>query len=318
MDPNTELALAADELEDCAFIIGVDEAGRGPLAGPVAVAAVCTRTCGKRDAPFHPKLNDSKLMKEADRDSVCGALLAPFGTSATSIQEQLSEGKVATYATSTGGPVLGFAAAFEGRDRIDAINILNASLEGMGRCINSLLSNPALRDAGVTRHNTVVLIDGNHLPWCLLTDDNRQKKLSKRKSRSQQKEQFTGQCYESLVGFRAKCIVGGDRKCQSIAAASVIAKVTRDMFATHTMDPAEPLFEFRAHKGYPTPRHLELLARFGPGQFHRKTYKPVCKAAAPHMKGKSRSTKKKTAKKSVQVLAKRKRPANSSTNTRSR
>jgi ribonuclease HII len=298
MDCREELLIANDVLgKECAFVIGADEAGRGPLAGPVAVAAVCVRVSVEQQ--IHEKLNDSKLMKESDREQVFSALLAGIGADKESVLKTLNMGKVVTLVKPSAVGVVGIAASLESKDRIDSINILNASLEGMGKCIERLLSNPELKAAGVSRRNTVVLIDGIHLPWCLLNQVMRDEKLARKKP-NQRKTVFIGDSYDALLEVRSKSVIGGDRKCPSIAAASVIAKVSRDAFAKMVMSECEPQFAFDVHKGYPTPRHMELLATLGPGKFHRKSFRPVTEAAEKQIKKESCAKRKRACKSAVE------------------
>ena len=177
-------------------VCGVDEAGRGPLAGPVVAAAVIFHK------PRAPKgINDSKL-------------LAP------DIRENLFDAISATAAVG-----IGIASVEE----IDEINILQATFLAMRRAVAALPSLP--------RH---VLIDGN------LTPD---------------------------LGCPATAIVKGDGLSLSIAAASIIAKVTRDRIM-RDLDLPHPGYGFAQHKGYGTPAHLDAIARLGPSPVHRRSFAP--------------------------------------------
>ena len=183
-------------------IAGVDEAGRGPLAGPVVAAAVIL--------PVHASLagvDDSKQLSEDDREQLYHVIL---------------ERAV--------GVGIGSADAGE----IDALNILEATRLAMARAIGNLTPPP-----------DYVLTDAVTLP---------------------------------SVRLPVRPIIKGDALSLSIAAASIIAKVTRDhlMAVCHE---AFPQYNFLAHKGYGTPEHLRMLARFGPCAIHRQTFAPVCKAA---------------------------------------
>ena len=277
MDATEERAIAKKCLgRECTFVIGTDEAGRGPLAGPVAVAAVCVKV-SDCSMSMYELLNDSKLMKEADRNTVFKQITDSLSCEPRLVHDALLAGKMFTKVNrNAASGLIGLAVSFESWNRIDEINILNASLEGMSKCVASLVAE--LHEAGLTKENTVVLIDGNRVPWSLLEHSVRQAKLAKQ-VRQKRLKVFVGQVFEQLEGFRSQSVVGGDRKCPSISAASVVAKVTRDEFAVETMCKAEPKFEFSSHKGYPTPRHMELLARLGPGQYHRKTFRPVIEAS---------------------------------------
>ena len=186
-------------------IAGVDEAGRGPLAGPVAAAAVIlprSFTC--------PLLDDSKKLSKKKRDLL--------------------------YAEITGNPEVIWAVATVEADEIDQINILRATHRAMGLALEALKVRP-----------DIALIDG--LPV---------KGLS----------------------IEHEALVKGDGLSLSIAAASVIAKVTRD----HIMEKiaAEfPLYGFESHQGYGTKKHIEALKHHGPCRYHRRSFQPVSQLSLP-------------------------------------
>ena len=193
--------LASEERIDsrkCRWIAGVDEVGRGPLAGDVVAAAVILDPA----TPI-PGLNDSKKLSEKQR------------------QELVMLIKEHALALSIGRSSVA---------EIDSLNILQASLLAMQRAVEALPRRPQL-----------VYVDGNHLPdW----------------------------------RFQAKAIVRGDDKIPTIAAASVLAKVTRDC-EMEALDSLYPGYGLAKHKGYPTKQHLEALAKFGPSPIHRKSFAPV-------------------------------------------
>ena len=185
-------------------VAGVDEAGRGPLAGPVAVAAVVLD-------PARPieGLNDSKQLSEARRDA---------------LYPQIIERAAAFHI------VLVSAA------EIDRLNILQATFEGMRQAV-----------AGVAHLARSARIDGNKVP--------------------------PGLCVPGQFP------IGGDGKDAAIAAASILAKVTRDRYMLQ-IDAQYPSYGFARHKGYGTPVHLEALRRLGPCPEHRHSFAPVRQAAA--------------------------------------
>jgi ribonuclease HII len=185
---------------------GVDEAGRGPLAGSVVAAAVLLRP-----GQIIPGVRDSKQLSAARRQA-----LVPV------IKQQ----------------ALGWALGSASVAEIDQFNILQATLLAMSRAVAALGSWPAL-----------LQVDGNRLPR--LPD-------------------FPG---------RLEAVVGGDRHCQAIAAASILAKVSRDeeMLAAHQQFPH---YGFDQHKGYPTATHLQALQQCGPCILHRRSFAPVCQAMA--------------------------------------
>ena len=179
-----------------ATVCGIDEAGRGPWAGPVVAAAVILDP-----ASIPPGLNDSKKLTEATRE----ALFTPI----------MSAARVG----------IGIADAA----RIDRDNILAATLWAMAE---------ALRQLGGA---DLALVDGNRAP---------------------------------PLPCRVQTIVGGDGRSLSIAAASIIAKVTRDrMMAAY--DAEFPHYGFARHKGYGTAAHQATLAAHGPCPIHRKSFAPV-------------------------------------------
>ena len=178
-------------------VCGIDEAGRGPLAGPVVAAAV---VLNPSDYPLG--LNDSKVLNTKKRESL---FLDIARTSSIGI---------------------GIAEPEE----IDRLNILHASLSAMKRAVLSLNVLP-----------DVALIDGNKAPF---------------------------------LPMKTECIIKGDSLSLSIAAASIIAKVTRDKLMLEAEN-RFPGYEFEAHKGYPTKLHLQKLSLLGSSPIHRKSFKPV-------------------------------------------
>ncbi len=180
------------------YIAGTDEAGRGPLCGPVVAAAVILPKGYNL-----PGLNDSKQLSEKQREKFYKIIMAE--------------------ALSVGISVID-------NNEIDRINILEASRKAMQEAINKLSIKPdfVLTDA-------MDIHTPNHL-----------------------------------------AIIKGDAKSLSIAAASVIAKVTRDHIM-YEYDKMYPEYEFAKHKGYPTKKHLAKLEMYGILNIYRKTYKPVQK-----------------------------------------
>jgi ribonuclease HII len=178
-------------------IAGIDEAGRGPIAGPVIAAAVIL------DHQNIPQgIRDSKELSPARREK---------------LYDEISRHASIGVATAT-------------VERIDQDNILQATLWAMARACEAL-----------TKPAQVALIDGNIMP------------------------------YLSCPG---ETIVGGDRKSLSIAAASIIAKVTRDRLMRN-LAKHFPQYGFERHSGYPTKDHINLLDQFGPCPHHRRTFAPV-------------------------------------------
>lgn len=186
----------------CLRVAGVDEAGRGPLAGPVVAAAVVFPD--EATARSIPDLNDSKQCTALQRDR---------------LYEQIT----------TCGAQWKFA--FIEADEIDRINILQAAMKAMRLAVLSLHPLP---DA--------VLIDGNRVP--------------------------------AELRIPATPLVKGDARSLSIAAASIVAKVTRDRRMV-AYDALYPQYGFKEHKGYPSPQHRRAIATFGVLPFHRRTFRGV-------------------------------------------
>lgn len=182
------------------IVAGVDEAGRGPLAGPV-IAAVCVLPRGL----LIPQVNDSKLLSPSLRKSLFQILI--------------------------NDPRIRYAVGAVEHDEIDRLNIYRATLKAMHEAVDRL---------------------EDCRPDCLLVD---------------------GMKLEHPDRFSVK-IVKGDRLSQSIAAASIIAKETRDLLM-EDFDRRWPVYGFAWHKGYGTPGHLEALKRYGPCPIHRRSFEPV-------------------------------------------
>ena len=178
------------------LVCGVDEAGRGPLAGPVCAAAVILPdNCDK------PGLNDSKKLTEKKREALFDV-----------IKEK----------------AIAYNIAFGTVDEIEQINILNATFLAMNRAID-----------GLSVKCDFALIDGNRIP----TD----------------------------IKVPSKTVVKGDSKSMSVAAASVLAKVTRDRLLME-YDKQYPEYGFKNHKGYGTREHYAAIAAHGINEIHRKSF----------------------------------------------
>ena len=176
-------------------VCGVDEAGRGPLAGPVCAAAVILpKGC------IIEGLNDSKKLSEKRREQLFDVITKK---------------------------AVAYSIAMASEKEIDEINILQATFLAMRRAVESLEIKPDL-----------VIVDGNRDP---------------------------------LLGIKTMTLVKGDALCESVAAASVLAKVTRDRYM---LDMCEkyPEYQFQKHKGYGTKLHYEMIEKYGISDIHRKTF----------------------------------------------
>ncbi len=176
-------------------LCGVDEAGRGPLAGPVCAAAVMLPRGIVIDG-----LNDSKKLSEKRREQLYGEITAK---------------------------ALHWSVAFASVEEIEELNILGATYLAMNRAIAGLGVVPEL-----------ALIDGNRAAG---------------------------------VEYKTRCVVGGDGKCADIAAASIIAKVTRD-WLMYQLDRQYPGYGFAKHKGYGTAAHYAAIRGLGPCPAHRPSF----------------------------------------------
>jgi ribonuclease HII len=190
------------------ILAGVDEAGRGPWAGPVAAAAVVLKP-----ESHWPELNDSKKLSPLVRDRLFDEIRRE---------------------------ALHFSVQMISPDIIDKKNILQATFLAMSQAIQELGREPSL-----------ILVDGNH-------------RIPHLPARIQEP------------------VIGGDGKSASIAAASILAKVTRDRWMAEAHKQF-PQYNFAGNKGYGTPDHALALRRYGPSPIHRKSYAPVRAALAPEL-----------------------------------
>ena len=177
------------------ILCGVDEAGRGPLAGPVCAAAVILPQNLEIKG-----LNDSKKLSEKQREELFSVIC---------------------------DRALSYGIAFAEVEEIERLNILEATFIAMNRAIEKLSVMPEL-----------ALIDGNRTKG---------------------------------IEVPARAIVKGDGKCADIAAASILAKVTRDRYMLE-MAKQYPQYHFEKHKGYGTKLHYEALREFGPSPIHRMSF----------------------------------------------
>ncbi len=177
------------------LVAGIDEAGRGPLAGPVFAAAVILP-----DGLDDLGINDSKKLSEKKRDALF---------------ELIKE------------KALAWSVASASEKEIDEINILNATFLAMRRAVESLEIKPQ-----------IALVDGNRKP---------------------------------NTGIEEMTLVKGDSKSISIAAASILAKVSRDRYLKE-LDGQYPEYQFSKHKGYPTALHYEMIKKYGISPVHRLSF----------------------------------------------
>ena len=187
-------------------ICGIDEAGRGPLAGPVVVASVIMP-----EGSMIEGVNDSKKVSEKKREK---------------LYDQIIEEAVA------------YGVGIIDQNEIDRINILNATKEGLTLCIKELEKDLKEKNRGIEKPEIILVdaltkIDTDHIPY--------------------------------------QSIIKGDAKSYSIAAASIIAKVTRDRIMRQ-WDEVYPEYGFAKHKGYGTAMHISAIKQYGICPLHRKTF----------------------------------------------
>ena len=181
---------------DFPLLCGVDEAGRGPLCGPVCCAAVILK-----DDFCCDEINDSKKISEKKREKLFDIIIENC---------------------------VSYSIVFVEPHIIDDINILNASLLGMKQAVKQLNLTP-----------NMVIVDGNKVP--------------------------------PQMEIETKAVVKGDAKSLSIAAASILAKVSRDRYM-QKLHEQYPQYRLDKHKGYPTKLHYELLAEYGIQDFYRRSF----------------------------------------------
>lgn len=178
------------------LVCGVDEAGRGPLAGPVCAAAVILP-----EGAVIEGLNDSKKLSEKKREALFDVVKQT---------------------------AIAWSVAFASVEEIEEHNILNATFIAMNRAID-----------GLNVKADFALIDGNRIP--------------------------------KDIKIPCQTVVKGDSLSMSIAAASILAKVTRDRLMLE-LDEKYPQYEFKKHKGYGTALHMDLIRKYGPSDCHRPSF----------------------------------------------
>jgi len=217
------------------FVIGTDEVGRGPLAGPVVAAAAVPRNLQSvifnLENPKDPNyellitnynlIRDSKKLSEKQRENIFDFIRENF--------------------------YVGIGIC--NHETIDRINILEASFLAMKKATQDLQRKINLENPETYSQATKV---------CILVDGN--KKIPN-------------------FSMEQLAVIGGDKICKSISAASIIAKVTRDRMMLEAHE-KYPLYGFERHKGYGTKIHMEALQKYGPCEIHRKSFAPVRRLAS--------------------------------------
>jgi len=232
------------------FVAGVDEAGRGPLAGPVVAAAVVINPKFQIQNTKQYQNNKSKKLKNfncLDFDNLDLFRISSFGL--RTLLKQIKDSKQLSpqkreylYKVLIKSPAIQWGIGIVSEKVIDKINVKNAAELAMEKAIKRLSHPPDF-----------LIIDGNHLSnYQLLTTN-------------------------------YKLIIKADEKVFSCAAASILAKVTRDRIMRQ-YNKKYPQYGFKIHKGYPTKSHLEALKKYGPCRIHRKSFAPVKKYQISNIK----------------------------------
>eukprot|EP00796_Vickermania_ingenoplastis_P004331 gene4331-3145_t len=246
------------------YAIGADEAGRGCMAGPVAVSAVLLRLSS---SPMPFAADDSKRLtmgaRTAGMEELCKALSCDAAEYRERLRHQEHHVAVHPHPLEPSARVLAVSTHLQSSKRIDEMNISNASLEGMAAACADVVEAARRSKVLLTPANTAIFVDGKVLPWTFLEAAQREKILQKKKKKTAD-IQRVGTVYPVLDGFRAVAVVGGDQKLCCVACASVVSKVVRDDYCIHVMQPQCPAYEFSVHKGYCTGKHRELLELHGP------------------------------------------------------
>ena len=202
------------------IIIGVDEAGRGPLAGPVVAAAARYRSDSLIFPPEADRyvrlIRDSKTLSERQREDAYRWIVEHFETGVGIVDAET----------------------------IDRVNILQATFLALQQAVEAVLKKCVQESKSMGNISVHVLVDGNRaLPH---------------------------------VTYSQETIVRGDAQVVSIAAASIVAKVTRDRLM-RDFENTYPKYGFAQHKGYGTAKHLEALRQYGPCPIHRRSFAPVAR-----------------------------------------
>ncbi len=212
------------------FIIGIDEAGRGPLAGPVVAAACVYKKPNKFNVLTQKKTEADLVLTEDDK---LLDLIRDSKTLSEKQRESLYDFIQENFFISVG---------ICDQGTIDRMNILQASFLAMKKALSELKIKNKKYQQKNKGQKMLVLVDGNQeIPY---------------------------------LSLEQKAIIGGDKISKTIAAASIIAKVTRDRIM-RKMHKMYPVYGFDTHKGYGTQKHLMALKKYGPCDIHRKSFRPV-------------------------------------------
>ncbi|KAL7538699.1 hypothetical protein ACHAXR_008741 [Thalassiosira sp. AJA248-18] len=242
-----QLQFAHKDSDTNLAVIGVDEAGRGPLAGPVVAAAaiVPTNIAGIVDS--------KKITKEEERERLYEELIAC--------------------------PDIRYAVAVVSAQRIDEINILQATLEGMRMAVEGVMSIDSEKKQDNEGNNNVASAERNDVSYVITGGGGTINKAADESTKSNNKScsyhaLIDGNKVPKEMPCPSESLVKGDGREYSIGAASILAKVTRDRLM-HEYDKKYPEFNLSQHKGYPTAAHMSAVREFGASPIHRRTFAPL-------------------------------------------
>jgi ribonuclease HII len=251
-----ELSIRRDDSLSIHHVLGIDEAGRGPLAGPVVAAAVCL-----------PNDENVRLV-----DGVVDSKLIGLESSRESLYDQI----IAT-------PGIAWAVAIVDAPTIDAMNILQATLWGMTLAVSAVMGVPIDVDIVPSANTSVtagcyVVVGGmSPLPSCITSTA-----TSLDSNHADDERLKSSSVYALVDGNRlppnlpcqGRAVIKGDGREYCIAAASILAKVTRDRLL-HAYDALYPQYGLAQHKGYPTVAHRQAVLQYGASPIHRRTFAPL-------------------------------------------
>lgn len=241
-----ELQLISKATNNHLVVIGVDEAGRGPLAGPVVAAAAIVPT------NIQGIIDSKKITKEEERERIYEELIA--------------------------SPGIRYAVAVISAQRIDEINILQATLEGMKMAVLGLMNMDSSSNNNHQEDNNksnVVSAERLDLSYVVTgRNDSHESETNLSNNGSGYYALIDGNKVPKDMPCASESLVKGDGREYSIGAASILAKVTRDRLM-HEYDKMYPMYNLSQHKGYPTEAHRSAVMKYGASPIHRRTFAPL-------------------------------------------
>jgi len=233
-----------EDSNDNLVVIGVDEAGRGPLAGPVVAAAAIVPT------NISGIIDSKKITKEEERERLYEELIA--------------------------SPDIRYAVAVVSSQRIDEINILQATLEGMRMAVEGVMNIDHKKKDKKGMSQNVASAERNDISYVITGGAIRDKAggANNKPANNSFYALIDGNRVPNEMPCPCESLVKGDGREYSIGAASILAKVTRDRLM-HEYNEKYPEFSLSQHKGYPTAAHMSAVRKFGASPIHRRTFAPL-------------------------------------------